>query len=425
MNLDVLSSHNNKKIPRSRSVLIVKNLPSFTKKKDIEVLFSPFGDVGRVVLAPSNSICVVEFLEGGEAKAAFRSLAYSKFHHVPLFLEWAPRGIFEDVARRERKREEEEEEEKEIEKEEEKVEKKEEEKDEKKVEKKQEKQEKGREVELELEEMEEEEDTRTTLYVKNLNFKTDEKALKKFMGGDKAVRTVRIAKMKTMEGGKMVEKSRGYGFVEFKGKEKAVKALREKQGKVLDEFEVVLKFSKKVGEEGEDGEKEAARKRNERQKGREREREEKENEKPTSKLMVKNVAFEANKKELRELFSPFGNVKSVRIPKKFNGDHRGFGFVFFFSFFLFFFFFFFFFFSFFFFLFSFFFFLFSFSFFLFSFLFFFPFLFFVFFLFFSNLLNLFHQICRVFNKRRSQKCQRRPQTYSFLRSSFGYSICCP
>ena len=321
VNLDVLSSHNNKKIPRSRSVLIVKNLPSFTKKKDIEGLFSPFGGVGRVVLAPSNSICVIEFLEGGEAKKAFRSLAYSKFHHVPLFLEWAPKGIFEEGGKKVTKMEEEEEEEM-VEKKEEKVEKVE------KVKKEEQKEEKGRETELELEELEEEEDTRTTLYVKNLNFKTDEKTLKKFMGGDKAVRTVRIAKMKTMEGGKMVEKSRGYGFVEFKGKEGAVKALREKQGKELDGFEVVLKFSKKVGEEGEDGEREATRKKEERKKGREREREEKENEKPTTKLMVKNVAFEANKKELRELFSPFGNVKSVRIPKKFNGDHRGFGFVF-------------------------------------------------------------------------------------------------
>ena len=106
VNLDVLASHSNKRISRSHSVLIVKNLPSFTNKKELEMLFSPLGALGRIVLAPSNSICIVEFLQEADAKKAFRSLAYKKFHHVPLFLEWAPRGIFvADVDEERKKRE--------------------------------------------------------------------------------------------------------------------------------------------------------------------------------------------------------------------------------------------------------------------------------------------------------------------------------
>lgn len=36
---------------------------------------------------------------------------------------------------------------------------------------------------------------------------------------------------------------------------------------------------------------------------------------------------QATAKELRELFSSFGELKRVRLPKKFDGGHRGFAFV--------------------------------------------------------------------------------------------------
>ena len=49
--------------------------------------------------------------------------------------------------------------------------------------------------------------------------------------------------------------------------------------------------------------------------------------KSNTKLIVRNVPFEATKKELQELFSTFGQLKSVRIPRKFDGTHRGFAFV--------------------------------------------------------------------------------------------------
>lgn len=43
--------------------------------------------------------------------------------------------------------------------------------------------------------------------------------------------------------------------------------------------------------------------------------------------MVRNVAFEATRKDIAGLFSPFGHLKSCRLPKKFDGSHRGFAFV--------------------------------------------------------------------------------------------------
>jgi len=46
-----------------------------------------------------------------------------------------------------------------------------------------------------------------------------------------------------------------------------------------------------------------------------------------TKLVVRNVAFEATRRDLQSLFGPFGHMKSCRLPKKLDGSHRGFAFV--------------------------------------------------------------------------------------------------
>jgi multiple RNA-binding domain-containing protein 1 len=38
-----------------------------------------------------------------------------------------------------------------------------------------------------------------------------------------------------------------------------------------------------------------------------------------SKIVVRNLAFEADKKELNQLFKPYGEIKAIRIPKKMDG----------------------------------------------------------------------------------------------------------
>ena len=49
----------------------------------------------------------------------------------------------------------------------------------------------------------------------------------------------------------------------------------------------------------------------------------------SSKILVRNVPCEATQKELRELFGTFGELKTVRLPKKLSGTgpHRGFAFI--------------------------------------------------------------------------------------------------
>lgn len=41
-----------------------------------------------------------------------------------------------------------------------------------------------------------------------------------------------------------------------------------------------------------------------------------------TKIVIRNVAFEATRKDVLGLFSSFGDVKSCRLPRKFDGTHR-------------------------------------------------------------------------------------------------------
>jgi hypothetical protein len=60
----------------------------------MQELFGRHGDVGRLVLPPTRVLALVEYLEASAARSAFRALAYRRLQHVPLYLEWAPAGIF-------------------------------------------------------------------------------------------------------------------------------------------------------------------------------------------------------------------------------------------------------------------------------------------------------------------------------------------
>ncbi|KAL9278552.1 putative RNA recognition motif domain, nucleotide-binding alpha-beta plait domain superfamily [Arabidopsis thaliana] len=46
-----------------------------------------------------------------------------------------------------------------------------------------------------------------------------------------------------------------------------------------------------------------------------------------TKLHVKNIAFEATMKEVRQLFTPFGQIKSVGLPERTKGRYAGYGFI--------------------------------------------------------------------------------------------------
>ena len=87
-----------KAVSRSSTVLLVKNLPYSCTEEELEELFGRCGAVVRMVLPPTRVLALVEYGEPQEARSAFKNLAYKKFHHVPLYLEWAPKEIFSTSA---------------------------------------------------------------------------------------------------------------------------------------------------------------------------------------------------------------------------------------------------------------------------------------------------------------------------------------
>jgi len=300
VSLDNLES-DSKRVKRSKTVILVKNIPFNTELYEMKGLFAKYGSLGRVVLPPTKTIALVEFVHVNEAKSAFKALAYKKFKHVPLYLEWAPSSIFktappqttnpETIVPVETK-------------------------------------EKQSEIPInkvkeapipsvvtpkvvvvkETPVEESKSDETTTLFVKNLNFTTTEDSLRKLFAKYGELRSVSIAKKKDMKNpGQHL--SMGYGFVEFQNKDYATKAIKSLQGYVLDEHPLAMKFS------GRNTSEESERKTT------------KNNASEGTKLVIRNIPFEASKKDVRDLFKSFGQIKSMRIPKKFDGKSRGFAFI--------------------------------------------------------------------------------------------------
>lgn len=269
-------------VKRSNHVLLVKNLPYGSSENELAKMFSKFGSLDKIILPPTKTLALVVFLEPAEARAAFRGLLYKRYKDAPLYLEWAPSNILTQCSTS-------------------------------KIDEKNnaigehdakrfilEQQEGLMDMDIDPDRVES-----RTLFVKNLNFKTTDESLKKhFIDNIKEGRILSVKVKKHEKNGKNV--SMGFGFIQFDSVETATNICRDLQGTVLDGHALILQFChtkkdeqmlKKVDKD-----------------------------KSSSKLLVRNVAFEATEKDLRQLFSPFGQIKSLRLPKKF-GNHRGFAFV--------------------------------------------------------------------------------------------------
>lgn len=166
-----------------------------------------------------------------------------------------------------------------------------------------------------------EEDIETgLLYVKNLNFETTEETLRKVFSAAGELRSVTIAKKRNTKKKSPTDRdwlSMGFGFVEYKRKEDALKALKTLQHVQVDGHELELKLSHRATANPEET----------KITGKRKERTVQAGEPPSTKIIVKNVPFEAPLKELKDLFSAFGQIKRARMPKKFDGSHRGFAFI--------------------------------------------------------------------------------------------------
>jgi len=163
-----------------------------------------------------------------------------------------------------------------------------------------------------------------TLFVKNLHFDTREEQLKSFfekLVGVGCVTHASVPKKKSSSG---TDLSLGYGFVEFADAQSCRKGLRLARGQMLDGHELEIQISERKVDMAA-----VSKKTTERRKAAKAElakSDSKATEKLT-KIVIRNLAFEANKKEIKQLVSAYGQVNSIRLPKKFDGTHRGFAFI--------------------------------------------------------------------------------------------------
>ncbi|TKY65528.1 Multiple RNA-binding domain-containing protein 1 [Spatholobus suberectus] len=286
VNVESLEEIANSKVDglkRSNHVILVKNLPYGSTENELAKMFGKFGSLDKIILPPTKTLALVVFLEPAEAKAAFRGFAYKCYKDAPLYLEWAPSNILSQSSTSKNNE----------------MNSGIDENDAKRLVLEQ-NVERISDVDIDPDRVE-----ARSLFVKNLNFKTTYESLRKHFSEHMKKGAILSVKVKKhLKNGKNV--SRGYGFVEFDSTETATNVCRDLQGTVLDGHALILQLChvKNEGQVQKTVEKD----------------------KSSTKLLVRNVAFEATKKSLRDLFSPFGEIKSLRLPMGFR-HHRGFAFV--------------------------------------------------------------------------------------------------
>ena len=292
INLDILKGKRQDCV-RSKNIILVKNISNKTKKDVLQNLLERYGNLVRFLLSPSNTLAICEYVNKKHAENCIKHLSYYELDGEPLYLEFAPEGLIE--SKKDIKEEKEKEKTKEI---------------------------------INISESEDEEEKEEgidllegqgkILFVKNLDFSTNEKQLKKFFEKkDYIVKKVEIAKHN--KDGKNV--SSGFGFVELKDEKMVLKAMKNLQGALLGGHSLKLSISKSANEKKDFL-------KNKRKRETELNDYDYENENiSNNKLLIKNIAFEANKEELRKLFKVYGQVKNLRLPTKLDGNHRGFAFV--------------------------------------------------------------------------------------------------
>ncbi|KAH8276359.1 hypothetical protein KR026_004754 [Drosophila bipectinata] len=291
---------------RSNTVILAKNLPAATEIAELTPIFSRFGPIGRIVLPPSGVTALIEYCDPSEARHAFKKLAYSKFKTAPLYLEWAPEHVFtktlsgETIIPKSEPKEEEP---------------KSKGKDKSKKEEMEKEEEKPKEPEPEDAHDEPEPDT--TLFLRNLNFKTVKETVEKHFRHLGTIHTLEIAMRKDAQNPSNTH-SLGYGFIQFKKAAVAEHVLKNMQLTHIDGNPVEIKRSDRVLQSQDN---EGAQRRLTAQK-----------KQTGTKFLVRNIPFQATYHEVRDIFKAFGELRSLRIPKKATSGaggetHRGFGFV--------------------------------------------------------------------------------------------------
>lgn len=258
--------------------ILIKNFPYGTKAEELKKMFEVHGTISRLLMPPSATVAIIEMEKPTQAKSAFGALAYRKFKDSVLFLEKAPGALFIS------------------------------------------------ETPSSIEESELQRVTpsdlltneeaalpqlpTTTLFVRNLNFSTISSDLRNLFGPLNGFLSATVrTKTDPKKPGQIL--SMGFGFVEFRSKQDASSAMAAINGQKLAGHELIIKESTKVMDAAEERRREDAAKKLAAQR---------------TKIIIRNLPFEATKKDVRALFGPYGQLRTVRVPKKFDNTSRGFAF---------------------------------------------------------------------------------------------------
>lgn len=270
-----------KKSQRGDTAILVKNITYDTNRDELTRLFEEHGELKKFLMPPSQTIAIVEFANEAQCKAAFGALAYRKLKGSVLFLEKAPKGIFDsksitDIDRHET----------------------------------------GGVSTTSAADLKTADNTvsstagSSTLFVRNLNFSTTTKDLSELFQAAEGFLTARVkTKTDPKKPGQLL--SMGFGFADFRSAQQAQAALQAMDGYSLQGHKLQIRASHKGADAAEerrmaDAEKRAASKK--------------------TKVVIKNLPFEATRKDVRALFGAYGQLRSVRVPKKMDRAARGFAF---------------------------------------------------------------------------------------------------
>jgi multiple RNA-binding domain-containing protein 1 len=236
-----------KRSAKGDTAILVKNIPHSANQDEIRKLFEEHGTITKFLMPPTGMTAIVQFSNAAEAKSAFRSLAYRKLKDSILYLEKAPKELFkEGVALPAAPQ----------------------------ALSTQGASAKLAATDLLQDEPEPEATNTATLYVRNLNFATTTQGLTDIFSPLEGFRSARV---KTKVDPKRGVLSMGFGFVEFKDAETATAAMRAMNGYTLDKHQLIIKASHKGADAAEERRKEDAAKKA-----------------GGTKIIVKNLPFEAN-----------------------------------------------------------------------------------------------------------------------------------
>nr|POE66102.1 multiple rna-binding domain-containing protein 1 [Quercus suber] len=269
-----------KRSQRGDTAILVKNIPSNCSRDELQRLFAEHGDIKRLLVPSSGVIAIVEYANAAQCKAAYGSLAYTRLKSSMLFLEKAPRDLFSGKVSTT-------------------------------AEPVNEGISKTSATELKDGDRIVQDTAGTaTLFVRNLNFSTTTAELGETF---KPVDGFMSARVKTKTDPKKpdVVLSMGFGFLEFRSSAQAQAALLAMDGYMLAGHKLQIRASHQGTDKAEERRKADAAKR---AAGK------------NTKIIIKNLPFETTKKDVRALFSAYGQLRSVRVPKKMDRGARGFAF---------------------------------------------------------------------------------------------------